>query len=134
MLLEELWLPLLLLLLLLLLMMMMMMMMLWPPPQGGWNRWAHKSTVGPIEMTPPKAGDHFQATVKVPKNAWSMDFVFSDVMQGDGTYDNRGGLDYHLETTGSTTKETQMHVCHISVEMAPIAKVGSIRASPRPCT
>jgi len=94
--------------------------------QGGWNRWCHKQRFGPIEMEPPVSGEHFSAAIKVPHNAWSMDFVFSDVECGDGTYDNRGGLDYHLPIVGSTQKEQPMYVCHLSVEMAPIAKVGGL--------
>jgi len=94
--------------------------------QGGFNRWAHPVSFGPIKMTPPTEGEHFQATVSVPASAWSLDFVFSNVQQGDGIYDNRGGLDYHLPTEGSTAKEAPMHICHISVEMAPIAKVGGL--------
>lgn len=43
----------------------------------------------------------WQATVKVPGDAYKMDFVFSDVPSGEGTYDNRGGLDYHLPVEGS---------------------------------
>ncbi len=59
-----------------------------------------------------------------------MDFVFSDVESGDGTYDTRGGFDYHLPVEGSAVKEPSLYVAHISVEMAPIAKVG--RASEIP--
>lgn len=55
-----------------------------------------------------------------------MDFVFSDVPGGDGTYDNRGGFDYHIPVEGSKKKEPGLHVVHISVEMAPIAKVGGL--------
>jgi hypothetical protein len=39
-------------------------------------------------------------------------------------YDNATGLDYHFITTGATTKPPPLHVMHIAVEMAPIAKVG----------
>lgn len=28
--------------------------------RGGWNRWRHPRGFGPLEMTPPKEGDHFQ--------------------------------------------------------------------------
>ncbi len=38
--------------------------------------------------------------VKVPKDAYCMDFVFSNAEEG-GEFDNRGGLDYHLPTEGS---------------------------------
>jgi starch synthase len=41
-------------------------------------------------MTPPGAGGtHFRATIKLPGDAFMLDFVFSDVPGGDGTYDNR---------------------------------------------
>lgn len=65
--------------------------------RGGWNRWNHPMAFGPVQMTAPAAGgQHFSATVRVPADAFKMDFVFSDVAEGDGTYDTRGGLDYHL--------------------------------------
>lgn len=64
-----------------------------------------------------------QATVPVPKDAYKMDFVFADVPSGAGTYDNRGGFDYHLPVEGALFKERSLHVVHISVEMAPVAKV-----------
>lgn len=51
-----------------------------------------------------------------------MDFVFSESEEG-GIYDNRNGLDYHIPVFGSTGKEPSMHIVHIAVEMAPIAKV-----------
>ena len=69
--------------------------------QGGWNRWKHLKKFGPLKMTSPGAGDHFSATVTVPKNAHSIDFVLSNVPEGEGIYDNRGGLDYHLPVEGS---------------------------------
>jgi starch synthase len=50
---------------------------------------------------PGEEGLHFHATLSVPKNAHSMDFVFSNVKEGEGIYDNRGGLDYHLPIEGS---------------------------------
>ena len=106
-------------------------------------------------MTPPaEGGSHFQAKVKVPLDAFKMDFVFSNVQVrrqggkrcpasqpvfiptfspvftpvqgGDGTYDSRGGYDYHLPIEDSAVKEPSLYVTHISVEMAPIAKVWGI--------
>lgn len=62
----------------------------------------------------------------VPQDAYKMDFVFANVESGDGTYDNRGGLDYHLPVKGSVVSEPPLNVVHISVEMAPIAKVGGL--------
>lgn len=51
-----------------------------------------------------------------------MDFVFSESEEG-GIYDNRNGVDYHIPVSGSIAKETPMHIVHIAVEMAPVAKV-----------
>lgn len=51
-----------------------------------------------------------------------MDFVFSEKEDG-GIFDNRNGLDYHLPVVGGIAKEPPLHIVHIAVEMAPIAKV-----------
>jgi len=93
--------------------------------QGGWNRWSHARKFGPIEMQPNEEGV-FAASVKVPPDAFKMDFVFSDVEGGEGTYDNRGGFDYHLPVEGSLVREPSLYVAHIAVEMAPVAKVGGL--------
>lgn len=94
---------------------------------GGWNRWSHRSSLGPIEMQPPgQGGVHWRATVEIPIDVFMMDFVFADVEDGDGTYDNRGGFDYHIPVSGSVAKESPLHIVHVSVEMAPIAKVGGL--------
>lgn len=60
--------------------------------------------------------------VKVPLDAYMMDFVFSEGKDG-GIYDNKNGLDYHIPVDGGVTKEPPMHIVHVAVEMAPIAKV-----------
>ncbi len=143
-------------------------------------------------MSPPEGmATHYQTTITLPKDAYKMDFVFSDVEEGEGLYDNRwggrlglghgmelaavvgcwhvavldsaaklhwqtciqpslqpahcnlhqpvtdtffpppppntrGGLDYNLPIDGSAAREAPLHVVHISVEMAPIAKVGGL--------
>jgi starch synthase len=95
--------------------------------KGGYNRWTHPKGYGPIEMTPPASGaSHFTAVVSVPKDAYSLDFIFSDVVDGDGRYDNRGGLDYHMPVEGSVVGEPPLYVVHVAAEMAPIAKVGGL--------
>lgn len=61
---------------------------------------------------------------QVPEDAQVMDLVFSDT--GDlhgGFYDNNGGLDYHIVCTGGSGQAPRLRVVHITVEMAPIAKV-----------
>ncbi|CAG9465646.1 unnamed protein product [Pedinophyceae sp. YPF-701] len=95
--------------------------------RGGYNRWTHKKSFGPIEMTPPKAGEsHFTAKIPVPKDAFKIDFVFSEDEGSDCQFDNRGGYDYHLPVEGSVLQEPGLHVTHIAVEMAPVAKVGGL--------
>lgn len=51
-----------------------------------------------------------------------MDFVFSEKEDG-GIFDNNNGMDYHIPVFGGVAKEPPMHIVHIAVEMAPIAKV-----------
>lgn len=55
-----------------------------------------------------------------------MDMVFSDT--GDlhgGFYDNNAGVDYHVPISGASVTRPPLRIAHVSVEMAPIAKVGS---------
>lgn len=69
-------------------------------------------------MTPVGGG------LQVPPDAQVMDLVFSDT--GDlhgGFYDNNGGLDYHIVCTGGTGQSPLLKIVHVTVEMAPIAKV-----------
>lgn len=51
-----------------------------------------------------------------------IDFVFSEREDG-GIFDNKNGMDYHIPVLGGVVKEPPMHIVHITVEMAPIAKV-----------
>lgn len=71
--------------------------------------------------------------VNVPLDAYVMDFVFSEKEEG-GIFDNKNGMDYHIPVFKGIAKEPPMHIVHISVEMAPIAKVrmfcGSFSLSP----
>ena len=63
--------------------------------------------------------------MQVPKDAWSMDMVFgdSDDLAG-GFYDSNAGVDYHVPVSGSSARPPRLRIAHVSVEMAPIAKVG----------
>lgn len=92
------------------------------------NRWTHRlGLLPPQRMIPAENGSHVKATVKVPLDAYMMDFVFSE--RGDehgGLYDNRNGMDYHVAVVGGILREPPMHIVHIAVEMAPIAKVGGL--------
>ncbi|XVE87777.1 hypothetical protein DITRI_Ditri19aG0015400 [Diplodiscus trichospermus] len=90
------------------------------------NRWTHRvGLLPPQKMLPADNGSHVKATVKVPLDAYMMDFVFSEKEDG-GIFDNKGGMDYHIPVFGGIVKEPPMHIVHIAVEMAPIAKVGGL--------
>ncbi|CAI9087174.1 OLC1v1021180C1 [Oldenlandia corymbosa var. corymbosa] len=90
------------------------------------NRWTHRmGPLPPQRMLPVEGGSHVKATVKVPLDAYMMDFVFSEREDG-GVFDNKNGMDYHIPVSGGITKEPPMHIVHIAVEMAPIAKVGGL--------
>lgn len=52
-----------------------------------------------------------QVRFSVPKDAVQLDFVFSNVMSGDGIYDNRGGFDYHLPIEGGTGQQALLQTC-----------------------
>ncbi|KAL2641893.1 hypothetical protein R1flu_009480 [Riccia fluitans] len=96
--------------------------------RGSFNRWTHfLGNLQPIKMERADNGTHLKARVKIPKDAYMMDFVFSE--RGDdqgGVYDNRNGLDYHVPVTGGLLTQPPLDIVHIAVEMAPIAKVGGL--------
>ncbi|XP_058094837.1 starch synthase 3, chloroplastic/amyloplastic [Magnolia sinica] len=90
------------------------------------NRWTHRNgPLPPKKMTPAENGPHVKVTVKVPLDAYMMDFVFSEKEDG-GIYDNKNGMDYHIPVVGGVNKTPPMHIVHVAVEMAPIAKVGGL--------
>lgn len=75
-----------------------------------------------------KTGNSRCCTIaQVPKDAHFMDMVFSNTgdLQG-GFYDNNGGLDYHVPVTGGVGDAVRLNVVHVSVEMAPVAKVSLV--------
>ncbi|XAR65647.1 Starch synthase [Bertholletia excelsa] len=90
------------------------------------NRWTHRLGTLPLQkMLPAENGSHVKTSVKVPLDAYMMDFVFSEREDG-GIFDNKNGTDYHIPVSGGVAKEPPMHIVHIAVEMAPIAKVGGL--------
>ncbi|CAN7040398.1 unnamed protein product [Brassica oleracea var. botrytis] len=95
--------------------------------RGSFNRWTHR--LGPLPPQKMEAADdgssHLKTSTKVPLDAYMMDFVFSEKEDG-GMFDNKDGLDYHLPVVGGIAKEPPLHIVHIAVEMAPIAKVGGL--------
>ena len=54
-----------------------------------------------------------------------MDFALSDSAEGRAFLDNNSGMEYHIDTSGSSVPQPALDVVHIAVEMAPIAKVES---------
>ncbi|KAL5578838.1 hypothetical protein UlMin_011280 [Ulmus minor] len=90
------------------------------------NRWTHRlGPLPPQKLLPADNGSHLKTTVKVPLDAYMMDFVFSEKEDG-GIFDNKNGMDYHIPVFGGVAKEPPMNIVHIAVEMAPIAKVGGL--------
>ncbi|GAB4830860.1 Soluble starch synthase 3, chloroplastic/amyloplastic [Ancistrocladus abbreviatus] len=90
------------------------------------NRWTHrKGPLPPQKMVPAENISHMKTTVKVPLDVYMMDFVFSEREDG-GLFDNKYGMDYHIPVFGGIVKEPPLHIVHIAVEMAPIAKVGGL--------
>ena len=63
--------------------------------------------------------------LQIPQNAFMLDFVFSDVESGDGTYDNQGGKDYHLPVEGSkaSTLSTSSALLPAKVSGAPASEL-----------
>ncbi|CAO2842539.1 unnamed protein product [Amaranthus hypochondriacus] len=92
---------------------------------GSFNQWTHRRGLLTQEMLFAENGCHVKATVKVPLDAYTMDFIFSEREDG-GVFDNKNGMDYHVPVFGGIAKEPPLHIVHISVEMAPIAKVGGL--------
>jgi len=96
--------------------------------QGSWNRWNHPYDFGPLEMhASDDAPGTFELTLHVPSDAHVMDFVFTDRdVPGAGAYDSNDRADYHATIVGGTGHAPKLHIVHIAVEMAPIAKVGGM--------
>ena len=68
-----------------------------------------------------------QATVKVPPDALIADLVFLDSDNiSSGFYDNNAGLDYHIPVSGAPGALPPLRIAHVSVEVAPVAKVGGM--------
>ncbi|KAK7264474.1 hypothetical protein RJT34_32083 [Clitoria ternatea] len=94
--------------------------------QCSFNRWTHcNGPLLPQRMLLAENGTHLKASVKVPPDAYMMDFVFSEREDG-GIFDSKHEMDYHIPVFGGTVREPPLHVAHIAVEMAPVAKVGGL--------
>jgi len=102
--------------------------------QGGWNRWSHAQSFGPVKMEwsdDPPGGTPtlpaLEATVTAPTDAHVMDFFFHNGRNGrEAKYDSNHSLDYHINTKGARGSNPKLRIVHVAVEMAPIAKVGGM--------
>jgi len=95
--------------------------------QGSWNRWNHPYDFGPLLMEPSDIPGTLQLSLHVPSDAHVMDFVFTNRdVPGAGAYDSNDRADYHATVIGGTGEPPKLHIVHIAVEMAPIAKVGGM--------
>ncbi|KAL3139315.1 hypothetical protein ABBQ38_003653 [Trebouxia sp. C0009 RCD-2024] len=97
--------------------------------RGGWNRGTHPAQIGPLELKPvvPGGAGFLQADVQVPEDASVLDMEFADSGGSSGGFvDSNHGLGYHIPIQGSRVPQPSLSICHISVEMAPIAKVGGM--------
>lgn len=64
--------------------------------------------------------------MQVPADASVLDVVFSDSSSpNSGFWDTNHGLGYHVPITGSSVPQPSLSIVHVSVEMAPIAKVSA---------
>ena len=100
---------------------------------GSWNRWSHTETFKlPMSEVLVNGERRMVVELNAPADVFVMDFVFSNGLHDGATYDNRGNMDYHIpvlggkDAAGVAVKEKPLHVVSVSVEMAPIAKVGGL--------
>ena len=64
---------------------------------------------------------------QVPGDASVLDVVFSDSSSpNSGFWDTNHGLGYHVPISGSSEPQPSLSIVHVSVEMAPIAKVSHL--------
>ena len=100
---------------------------------GSWNRWSHEKTFKlPMTEVLVKGEKRMEVELNIPTDAYMMDFVFSNGNHEGAHYDNRNNMDYHIPVIGGKDEkgvavvEKPLHVVSVSVEMAPIAKVGGL--------
>ena len=100
---------------------------------GSWNRWSHEKTFKlPMSEVLVKGEKRMEVELNIPTDAYMMDFVFSNGNHEGAQYDNRNNMDYHIPVIGGKDEkgvavvDKPLHVVSVSVEMAPIAKVGGL--------
>lgn len=96
----------------------------------GFNRWQKEGSALKMTQTSRYANWPeelvFFVDIKIPKDAYRLDFVFSDAGEGAQRWDSNHGKDYFVSVSDSSTEVETLHITHIAVEMAPIAKVGGL--------
>ena len=85
-----------------------------------------KSHPGKMEKVDMRAGINggvLETTIDVPLDAHVVDFLFKD----NGIFvDDNEGVEYHCDVIGASGVAPTLHIAHLAVEMAPIAKVGGL--------
>eukprot|EP00210_Caulerpa_lentillifera_P007095 g6788.t1 len=95
----------------------------------GFNNWKHQIQIPFTRLEPMFNGgiSFHKVNITIPEDAYVLDFIFSDSDHDHGGFiDNNSGLDYHMPITGSKLKSPSLKIVHVTVEMAPIAKVGGL--------
>ncbi|QDZ24180.1 starch synthase [Chloropicon primus] len=85
------------------------------------NRSSHAVKLPQVPMLRIGEGK-FAVSFLVPEDAFLIDAKF----YSHNTCDDRNGFGYHIPVQGSLVQESPQHICHVAVEMAPIAKVGGL--------
>ena len=95
----------------------------------GFNHWRHPTGIRAIKLEPMIATNvgFERAVIDVPEDAHDVDFVFSDNPDLHGGFvDNNHGFNYHFPVHGTSVAPQPLKIVHVTVEMAPIAKVGGL--------
>ncbi|KAJ9136352.1 hypothetical protein P3X46_033440 [Hevea brasiliensis] len=89
------------------------------------NRWTHHNgPLPPQKMLPPDNASHIKSTVKLPLDAYMMDFVFSEREDG-GIFYNRDGMDCHIPVFGGVVKEPPMRICMLLLKWPQLQRMFS---------
>ncbi len=69
--------------------------------QFGFNKWEHPgggtTHCGTTIITRDQGADFYSCKISIPDDTFQLNMVFTD---GEGRYENNGGLDFNLEVSG----------------------------------
>ena len=83
----------------------------------------HPCKMEKVDMRAGINGGVLETTIDVPLDAHVVDFLFKD----NGIFvDDNEGVEYHCDVIGASGVAPTLHIAHLAVEMAPIAKVGGL--------